>query len=323
MSNSTHKVEIVPIQLEPCPDSDNLSIVKVHGYQVVVNTAMWEGIELGAYLPPDSLVNTDRPEFSFLKQKNRTQERIKVKRLRGILSMGLLVPAPAGSKVGDDVAEILEVGHWEPPLIANSDDKNVGGPSLYAPHYDIDSWFRYLDLFNDGELIYATEKLHGSNMRVVYDNGKQFVGSRNYWKEESDSNIFWQAFRENSRLGELCKEYPGMVFYGECYGKVKGFRYDCDTLPRFRAFDILFGDKWLDSKLFVRFCANNGMPQVPIISYDNPLDKATIASLAEGQSLIGNHVREGIVIKPMEERYDRKLGRVLLKLVGEGYYNHK
>jgi hypothetical protein len=44
--------------------------------------------------------------------------------------------------------------------------------------------------------------------------------------------------------------------------------------------------------------------------------------LAEGPSLIpgANHLREGIVVKPVEERFHTAVGRVALKLVSLAYY---
>jgi hypothetical protein len=43
----------------------------------------------------------------------------------------------------------------------------------------------------------------------------------------------------------------------------------------------------------------------------------TCMALAEGPSLIpgAKHYREGIVVKPLEERYDKMVGRVQLKIV--------
>jgi hypothetical protein len=42
--------------------------------------------------------------------------------------------------------------------------------------------------------------------------------------------------------------------------------------------------------------------------------------LAEGKSTVGgDHVREGFVVKPTQEAWDPLLGRVILKLIGEGY----
>ena len=46
--------------------------------------------------------------------------------------------------------------------------------------------------------------------------------------------------------------------------------------------------------------------------------------LAEGRTTIGDgHVREGFVVKPVVERFDDRIGRVILKLHGEGYLTKK
>lgn len=162
MSLSTHKVEVVEINLEKHPNAELLSIVKIFGYQVVVRTDDWKDKNLGAYIPPDSLVCTDRPEFTFLKTDGRNIERIKVKKLRGIISMGLLVPAPIGSYVGDDVAVELGVEHYEPPLPTMTGGDNSKGPPLaYAPKYDVDTIRKYNRLLVDGEKVYVSEKIHG------------------------------------------------------------------------------------------------------------------------------------------------------------------
>lgn len=36
-----------------------------------------------------------------------------------------------------------------------------------------------------------------------------------------------------------------------------------------------------------------------------------------------DHVREGFVVKPIRERQDPRLGRVFLKMAGEGYLLRK
>jgi hypothetical protein len=52
MAESTHRVEIVPVNLEPHPNADTLSIVRVFdGYTCVVRTADWEGVPFAAYIP--------------------------------------------------------------------------------------------------------------------------------------------------------------------------------------------------------------------------------------------------------------------------------
>lgn len=95
---STHKIEIVKIEsIDAHPDADKLGIVKIWGYQVCVGLDSWKEGDLAAYVMPDFMVPIDRSEFAFLDTgKGRSHERVRVKKLRGVLSQGLLAPAPEG-----------------------------------------------------------------------------------------------------------------------------------------------------------------------------------------------------------------------------------
>src|ERR1700752_4117993 len=73
MGVETHKVEIVPIKLEPHPNADRLSVVRVYNFTVVVNTADWQGVEKAAYVQPDSVM-PDKPEYRFLKDTSSTRK---------------------------------------------------------------------------------------------------------------------------------------------------------------------------------------------------------------------------------------------------------
>lgn len=68
-----------------------------------------------------------------------------------------------------------------------------------------------------------------------------------------------------------------------------------------------------------------GLPWVPVVASDRPFELDTILAMAEGPSLIAgaDHVREGVVVKPMTERTDPTVGRVNLKVVGNGYFERK
>lgn len=72
---TTHQVEVVPIQLLPHPNPDvhSLSIVKVFGYDVVVNTKQWQDKTKAAYIKPDS-VCPDTEQFSFLGEDKKKKE---------------------------------------------------------------------------------------------------------------------------------------------------------------------------------------------------------------------------------------------------------
>jgi RNA ligase (TIGR02306 family) len=215
MGVDTHKVEVVPIKLEPHPDPEttSLSIVKVYNFQVVVRTADWLGVEKAAYVQPDSVM-PDTPEYRWLKDtgttrtmrktleeqkaagtitpeeyeqqsalieeridKNTKRLRVTVMKLRGVLSMGMLLPAPEGAEIGDDVAERLGITHYEPPieeyLEPGKKPKHQGEdvappPSMiYAPEYDVESVYKYASAFEAGEMVVVTEKIDGQNARFV------------------------------------------------------------------------------------------------------------------------------------------------------------
>src|SRR5271170_7061582 len=246
MGVDTHKVEVVPVVLEKHPNADKLSVVRVYNFTCVVNTADWQGVTQAAYVQPDSVM-PDKPEYRFLKEtgnikkerealwtvmqaehesdlarldydmklaelekrvdSNTKRLRITVVKLRGVISMGMLLPIPECElckkglvpvgvgprieyptletlppekfahitedgdvvctnrvKVGDDVAEVLGVTHYEPPTADEldgarkhaGDDVAPAPPMIYAPKYDVESVYKFADCFEIGEPVYVS-----------------------------------------------------------------------------------------------------------------------------------------------------------------------
>lgn len=313
---STHKVEIVPVHLEKHPNADSLSIVHIFGgYTCVVRTEDWHEGQLAAYIVPDSLVDTSRPEFSFLQEHSR----IKVKKIRGIVSMGLLIPAPIGANIGDNVAEQLGVTRYEPPLDLRFTGESVKAPDGYHPTYDVDSLLRYSYVFNEQELVWVTEKIHGANARFCYINGQMYCGSRTHWKKQDQASPWWIALAQHPAVGEFCKNNPDMTVYGEIYGNVQSLKYGLKNTIQIAVFDILLGSIFLDPLEALRI--GKSLPWVPLVSHQTPFYLPKLEALAEGRSLMpnANHVREGIVVKPLHERTHPEIGRVCLKLINPTY----
>ncbi len=207
---STHRCEVVEISPRPHPNADKLSIVPVDGYTVCIRTEDWVGITKGVFIPPDSIVKISHPSFAFLagEAKGDGTVRIRVKKLRGIVSYGLLIPVPAPSvigfevkvgdplcsreiKVGDDLAKELEVEHYDAEAsIAGAKTNspffgdNEGGLPFIGK-YDIDAFQAFAHkVFIEGEPLVITEKVHGCNSRYVFTNGRMWCGSRSSWKKE-------------------------------------------------------------------------------------------------------------------------------------------
>jgi len=321
--NSTHTVEVVEVNLEAHPNADALSIVRIGGYTVCVNTAQWKDLPpKGAYIVPESVVDTTRPEFAFL-HKGRQFEVIKVKKLRGVYSQGLLIPALAGWELGQNVADELGVTHYEPPA---TKEKLTPGDCEAAPvqvsKYDVDTLRKYRYVLTDGEPVMVTEKCHGQNIGIMFYNDRLYVRSRSFWRKEGD-NTFWKAVNgQREAIEAFCRAYPEHILYGEVVGLNKGFTYGCKPGEvKFFAFDIMKPDRtFINAETARSILAGYTIAQVPTfgrMAYD--FDK--LAELVENPSPFfpSNICMEGVVVKPLVERYDNRCGRVSLKLVSNTY----
>lgn len=344
MAIATHRVEVVPVVLEPHPNADSLSIVRIYGWQVCTKTADWEHIpKIGAYIQPDSIVDVTRPEFLWLKRTpdDVKPHRVRVIRLRKTLSQGLLIPAPEGAQIGDDVAEQLGVRHYEPPtqeeLDAVRGESNSAeaytGPQIWVPHYDVESAYRFAKVFIPGEPVAVSEKIHGQNSKFMWDGSRMWAGTRKEWKIPGMGSP-WAVFQSNKWIEDFCRQWPLRILFGEIYGFVQVLKYGATPGEYwFRAFDVLDGiDYWnvtqFRKELYdpiwrvpdfgnVAFDFESlkelaeGMTRLPVVGNTNPPDK-------KGKNPIPN-IREGIVVKPLEERIDFELGRVILKFVSNNY----
>lgn len=314
---SDHRVEVVPVVLRPHPNADSLSIVRVHGWQAIVRTAEWEGHDRGAYIPPDSVLPDGlMPDLP---------RRVRAIRLRGEISEGLLVPAPEGASLGDDVREALGVEHYEPaPETVSGDD--APPPSGYVPVYDVENARRYSEArWPLGTLLVVTEKINGENWRATFREGQIHVASRTRWKaRESGGKLshFWLTLTDD--VAAWLEAHPGVVLYGETYGGVGGFPYDVPPGGgrRLAVFDVWDPSEhrwwsWDDVPRLPR------APEIARVPWDGDLD--ALADYAEGLTTLGGkHIREGAVIRPLVETGGTSPGdRQVLKLIGRDYLTGK
>lgn len=326
---SEFHVEVVRVgAIEKHPNADSLSITKVHGgYPVIFRTGDFAEGQLAVYVPVDSIVPaTER--WAFLGEHRR----IRAKRLRGVFSMGLLTalpdlpPVPDDSwHVGDNAADALGITKYEPPEPLAMGGDNEKDPGT-MPVYDIEGLRKFGELFTPGEEVWISEKIHGANARFVHDGERLWVGSRTGVKKESESNLWWKVARKYD-LAEKLALYPHVAIYGEVYGQVQDLKYRVPVsegarLILFDALDVKTRC-WLDVEDFIRLAMRLQLPSVPTL-HRGPWSPS-LAELAEGKSLMpgADHVREGIVVKPVRERVDPVVGRVFLKLAGEGFLTRK
>lgn len=322
------------------PNADTLEMSSIFGgYTVIFKEGRFKEGDLAAYIPVDS-VCSDNPEFDWLGDKKR----IKAVRLRGIFSLGILAEAPAGMAEGDSVVDFYKltkhVYEEEAPDVPGRHNGDHASPpkGWTIPHYDLEGIRKYSNIIKDGEEVVVTEKIEGCNAAFAYapnapDGDPLWVKSRNYYLKEAVGNLYWYAAKSHN-LGVALEDHPGKVFFAELYGQVKGFKYDCMVSqgvvsPRLRFFDIWDTEKlkFLDWDEVETIITDIGLQTVPVL-YRGPWQAGVETNrsincpmwkYAEGKSSIGENIREGFVVRPVNERYEGRFGRVILKLKGEEY----
>ena len=319
---SNHAVEVVQLgAFQPHPNADKLAIVQVFGFTVCVNKADWKYGDLAVYIPPDSIVPNTQ-EYAFLDG----HQRIRAKKLRGIVSFGLLMPAPPDAKLGQNVADQLGITHYDPPLLVAQGDNENGPPGFCDSKFDIENLRRYPGVIPDGTPVQITEKIHGACARYTFRGDRMWAGSRTGWKKESDACLWWRAMRSAPQIEAFCRWNPGYVLYGEVFGQVQDLRYGSANGVRFAAFDVSLGNgSFIHAAQATDMLNEHMVPCVPTLFYGIPYSFDFCVAAAEGDSIVpgADHVREGCVVKPLIEMYSASVGRVIFKAVGGGYLLRK
>jgi RNA ligase (TIGR02306 family) len=150
------------------------------------------------------------------------------------------------------------------------------------------------------------------------------VGSRNLWLLKKATDDWWKVIDKYPQIVDLLRDVPGCVLYGEVYGDVQDLRYGMSNGEvDFAAFDLRSESGpfyHYENFLYAMFAYK--IPVVPLLTTAPiPYDPDQILEMAEGKTLIegANHIREGVVVRPLMERLDPTVGRVVLKVVSTAY----
>jgi RNA ligase (TIGR02306 family) len=314
---SEWKVQVVRVgKLEKHQNADRLLLTRVFDYPVIIAVGEFQENELAVYVPADSVVPSDDHRWDFLKGRYR----VRAARFRGVFSMGLLTKAEPDMKEGELVAERLRITKYEPPEQATTGGEAEKCPFEWPKYTDLESVRRYPDVLVEGEEVQITEKIHGTSARYVWRDGRLWVGSHKEVKRESKESAYWKAALQLD-LAKRLEPAANIAIYGEVYGWVQDLRYGHTSgkvsLVLFDAMD-LETLRYLDVDHFLALAKKLELPTVPIL-YRGPW-KQDLRALAEGKTMIGaDHVREGFVVRPLKERFDERIQRVVLKYHGEGY----
>ena len=352
--------------IQPHTNADKLELAVVKGFQSVVGKGTHKAGDVIVYIPYNTIVPQELSDkYGFTKYLDKG--RVKVTKLRGEPTYGVIIPNETGKPVGTDVAELLGLTKYTPEVRRVGSSGGGGGcedeesPHPLFPKYtDLENMRHYPNVIAEGEQVVVTEKIHGTNSRIAVIEGVQMAGSRRLQRKpplmEMPVGFFkglfnqlfgrpapmqldysamgnsmvwfpWSVPQVKTMMLALGKEHKQVVLFGEVYGKnvQKGVRYGSPDKLAYRAFDLILDGKYVDYWVFRAKCQSYGVDVAPDL-YDGPFSLDKIRELSKGKTVIGEgetHIREGVVVKPLKERHDPKVGRVILKYVSDDYLTAK
>lgn len=334
---SALKVEILRVdKVSPHPDPETtaLDLAEVKGWQVVVRKGSVTPGGRCVYFPLDSLLPVELSDAIGV-TKYLSKGRVRAAKLRGTPSYGLLWPLePAGKaypelcsmKDGDDVAELLGVTKWEPPLEFSDADTEVPHPAFLS-YTEIENLRNYPDVLKEGEEVVITEKVHGCNARWAMIDGEFMAGSHNRRLKYREDNRHWYTFSdEMKKLLERYSSEGPVILYGEIYGDgIQDLKYG-QTRGRIeaRVFDMSINGRYLDYDHFQDRVLRYNIMTMPIL-YRGPWSMDVLEKFRDSDSQLGGAdcMMEGVVIRLEKERQDPFVGRVILKYVWDRYLTRK
>ncbi|AFU88037.1 RNA ligase [Caulobacter phage CcrColossus] len=379
------------------PNADRLSILRIRGYEAIANknpdgSHRYVKGEYVIYVPEGAVVpdqhlkergywNADKGVGILAGARGN---RVKAITLRGVLSQGLVWKTsdvngriivgfgdagagifPASRKkvsLYEDVAPFFGITKYVPE-VPTSMDGLMKGVFESRLDYDIENIKAFPDLFEDGEEVVVTEKLHGTLARIshvddaapdpeLFGDGRVAISTKGMGadgltfinvQKNLDKTLYVKVLAPLAdKLQEVAQtRFPGCRVHllGEVYGAgVQDLHYGLTT-KAFAAFDVGVSDNhgtsYLDDADKMAFFAAMGVDRVPVL-YKGPFDRAVIDKLASGTTTLGRkmdqqegpNIREGVVVTAAGDQRKRTLDsgkrlRPILKHVSEAYLTRK
>jgi hypothetical protein len=170
-----------------------------------------------------------------------------------------------------------------------------------------------------GTKCYITEKIDGSSVTVYQINGKFGVCSRNIDLKRDKNDKYWKTVLEHDLENKFKKYFKGenIALQGELIGEgVQGNKYRMRGLNIY-FFNIFFIKQYRYGNLdeLISACVELGEEMVPLLHNGYILTNSIpeLVELSKGRSVRGDTLREGIVIRPLQEIEDNTLHCQLVK----------
>jgi RNA ligase (TIGR02306 family) len=283
----------------------------------------------------------------------KDKNRVKTATLRGEISQGYVNSISSIKDylkleiISEDLTELIGVVKYEQPEIRISSGNLISRPE-YVYVYDIEGCDRFPEILEKliQVPVFITEKMEGMNFWASIDEEKKImVGQRNFAIENLEGkpeHSFWQVARRAGVLEALDKlsslyHQSKITIRGELVGpSIQGNYYRLKQLRLF-IFDIEVNKRAFSFNELQNILQETNLSQlfVPVLAknvmLNDWLNGRTIQQASNGLSILNlkgvkedwlefeinkndkPRLREGVVIKPMQEQYISDFGRLFLK----------
>jgi RNA ligase (TIGR02306 family) len=354
---SNFRVSKQKIALFTHPNADALMLGRVGSYQVVVQKGLYNDGDEVIFAPEKSVLTGQlKTEYEkYLSGSNK--DRVKAVRLRGEISSGIIIPnslVPNFDQIGldEDVAELLGITKYEPPIPAQLAGKVRSFDMPFIGHHDCEHAGVYVNELIDGERVIITSKIHGSQFILAHniETGETIVSSKGQLKkglvlEDAEGNSYWEAAKNDNIVNKIKSNWSGngiVQIFGEIIPIQSGYSYG-QTKITSRIFDIRFNgdsipydvvpDDFKSIWVPVVFDGHLFLDKKEVIIYSDPekgihktkidfLLPKFIQELAEVKERISGkelHWEEGIVIRPYIDRKATDGTPLRLKVISKHY----
>lgn len=327
MLATIEKIENIRIH----PNADKLMIANVRGWQTIIQKDTFKEGEKIIFVQPDTIVNRASWNEFLFDDKLKIEKRIKPIKLRGEISVGLVVPISVlppeiSTDIETEVSEIIGVKKYVKEIPANLQGINKGNFPSVLPKTDeerIENCKRVLEELEGIECA-ITIKCDGTSASYVVYEGEHHVCSRNLSKKETEESVYWQMYHKYD-IKKFLDENPNLALQGEIIGgsiqknpmQVEGFK-----LLIFNVYNIEIGRYLGYDEMNDVLSKYPLIERVPFLTrmVFNGMTQEKLKEMAKGYYEGTKNNREGIVIRSVKEMYSYTLkGRMSFKCINDDY----
>ena len=293
------------------------------GWNVVITKGEFKLGERVVYVETDSLL-PDKPEFAFMKSQKGKMKPVMAKKIRGVMSQGLIFPVSiiannSDYNVGDDVTKVIGVIKYDPPEVVNYGvSPRVGSIPQCIEHTDEERIQSYeaIELIK-GKSFVVTEKVDGTSFTCYILDGHVGICTHHNEVSKTEPSVYQQIYKAYDLENSMKKVRDSVGFdfaiQGEIYGQsIQANKYQLKgiDLAVFNVINFENGEQYLPNHTITVML---GLETVPFIDFQFtiPSDIANdklidmLVERAKGKSILNPaHEREGLVFRMNE--FDRK-----------------